>query len=392
MNNEGGISQDTRILTRDFVLVFFAFFTFQAAFQALITALPIYFTVLGSNESEVGVLVGITGVAALISRFIAGAILTRHSEKRVMLIGIMLFVLALLASIVFRRFWPLFVVRIIQGITFAFVHTAALTFAVKTISPAHRGRGLAYFTLSTFLAMAMAAPFGMFLVNRYNFTVFFLTFASLCLCAFLLSWMVKGQKTINVPEENCQSHSAFLVEWKIVVPSISAILQMFIYGALGAFFPLYALQCGVTNPGLFFTATGVATVAGRAFGGRILDTYDKGRMIVALILIIMVAMIILSFSTSLPMFIFVGLVYGAGMAFFMPASMLYALEYSGSSGGPAVATFNASFDLGVALGPAVMGLVVPLTGYPVMFLCLALISFINLCYFQFYVRKRGNQH
>jgi hypothetical protein len=47
-------------------------------------------------------------------------------------------------------------------------------------------------------------------------------------------------------------------------------------------------------------------------------------------------------------------------------------------------------DLGTALGPTVIGIIIPFTGYPRMFLCLAFIYLINLCYFQFYVRKRGD--
>ena len=70
--------------------------------------------------------------------------------------------------------------------------------------------------------------------------------------------------------------------------------------------------------------------------------------------------------------------------------MMYALEYSGSSDGAAIGTYRAIYDLGIGLGPVVMGLIIPLTGYRVMFLCLALICLINLCYFQFYVRKRRN--
>ena len=66
------------------------------------------------------------GVAALISRFIVGAILTGYSEKRVMLIGSMLSAIALLTSIVFRPFWPFFVVRVARGIAFASVHPAPL--------------------------------------------------------------------------------------------------------------------------------------------------------------------------------------------------------------------------------------------------------------------------
>jgi len=388
MDNRGSNSRHAGIFTRDFILVFLAFFTFVSADMALMPALPIYFARLGSNSREVGILFGAIGVAALFSRFFVGAVLTRHPEKKVMLIGITLLALAQPAYIMFRPFRPLFAVTALQGIAFASVHTAAFTYAVKTIPLARRGQGLAYFTLATYFAMAIAPPFGLLLVNRYDFTFFFLTVAGLCACSFLLSSGAKEAGTGDGPDGNSQSRRTVLVEWKILVPGVAAFLQMFVYGAVAAFFPLYALQCGVTNPGLFFTAGAVVVVVSRAFGGRILDTCNKEKMIMALISIMMVSMVMLSYSRNLTMFIFVGLLFGTGLAFFMPASLAYAFEYSGSSGGPAVATFNASYDLGMALGPAVMGLVVPLTGYPGMFLALALVSFINLCYFQFYVRKR----
>jgi len=383
-------------LTRDFILVFLAFFTFVSADMALLPALPIYFAKSGSNAREVGILFGAIGVAALFSRFFVGAVLTRCSEKKVILIGITLLALAQPAYIIFRPFWPLFAVTALQGIAFASVHTAAFTYIVKTIPPARRGQGLAYFTLATYFAMAIAPPFGLFLVNRYDFTFFFLTVAGLCVCSFLLSSGADGEAGQNIqshariPDEPPRGKPRGIswIEWKILVPGVAAFLQMFVYGAVAAFFPLYALQCGVTNPGLFFTAGAVIVVVSRAFGGRILDTCNKEKMIMTLISIMMVSMVILSFSRTLSMFIFAGFLFGTGLAFFMPASLAYAFEYSGSSGGPAVATFNASYDLGMALGPAAMGLIVPLTGFPGMFLTLALISFINLCYFHFYVRKR----
>jgi MFS family permease len=94
----------------------------------------------------------------------------------------------------------------------------------------------------------------------------------------------------------------------------------------------------------------------------------------------MIAMVTLSFSRTLPMFIFAGLVWGTGVAFIFPISMAYALDYAGLSGGTAVGTFRAITDLGLAVGPMVMGLIVPLTGYPVMFLCLAFIPFSTIDY------------
>jgi hypothetical protein len=67
MDNEGSSSQHTagNLFTRDFVLVFVAFFTFVAANHALIPTFPLYLTKLSFNEREVGVLVGIMGAASL---------------------------------------------------------------------------------------------------------------------------------------------------------------------------------------------------------------------------------------------------------------------------------------------------------------------------------------
>jgi predicted MFS family arabinose efflux permease len=279
-------------------------------------------------------------------------------------------------------------VRVFQGIAFACFHTAALAYTINIVPVAYRGQGIAYFMLAPSLALALVAPSGMFLVNQYGFTVFFLSCTSLSLCSLFLSWKVKGRRTITTPEQGAPARSAFLPEWKIIAPAITNFLQMFVIGALTAFFPLYALQCGVTNPGHFFTANAVVMIAGRAVGGRILDTYNKEKMILSFTFISMAAMVILSFSKTLSLFIFVGLLWGAGSAFFMPACMAYALEYAGSSGGAAVGTYQAFMDLGMALGPVIMGLIVPLTGYPIAFLCLAFICLVNMGYFQFYVRKK----
>jgi len=155
-----------------------------------------------------------------------------------------------------------------------------------------------------------------------------------------------------------------------------------------AFFPLYALERGVTNPGLYFSAVAVMLITARTLGGGILDTYSKEKILLMSMFTSMVAVVTLSLSGTLVMFVVVGLLWGTGSAFFFPASMAYALEYAGSSGGTAVGTFRALSDLGVTLGPIIMGIILPLTGYRTMFLSLALIFLINLCYFQFCVRRK----
>lgn len=381
---------EKRIFTQDFTLVLFSFFALIAANHALIPTLPIYVTRLGSSEREVGVLVGIMGVAALIARFFIGGVLARCSEKRVMIFGAALFSLTFPAAIVLQPFWPLLVVRIFQGIAFASFHTAAMAYTINVISPAYRGQGIAYFMLAPNFAMAVAAPSGVFLADHYGFSVFFLACAVSSACSLLLSMGVKERNVVKTSKQSALLRSTFVIEWKIVVPAIASFMQMFIFGALIAFVPLYALQRGVTNPGVFFTASAIVIIIGRVFGGKILDTYDKEKIVLSFIVVSGISLILLAFSRTLSMFVLVGVLSGAGAAFFQPACTVYAFEYAGSTGGTAVATYQAFMDLGMALGPVIMGLIIPSTGYPVMFLLLAFICLVDYVYFQFYVRKRHN--
>ncbi len=390
MQNKGNISKQTarNLFTRDFVLGFLAYFVFLFACFALIPTLPIYLARLGSNEREIGVLVGIFSVSSLVSRLLVGGALFRYSEKSIMKFAALLFAITFPACIIFRPFWPFFVVRLFQGIAYACFDTAVFALVVKVTPLAYRGRALSYFMLATGLATVMAPTSGMFLVNQFSFAFLFLICMGVSLCSLLFSGTLKGLE-MEKPDSSAHVQDTFFLELKIIVPAMSAFFHNFVLGSITAFFSLYAIQCGIKNPGYFFSASAVMVITGRALGGKILDTWSKEKIILTFILTSMLAMVILSFSTTLPMFIFVGLLWGTGVAFIFPVSMAYALDYAGSSHGTALSTFRALMDFGMALGPMTMGLIIPIAGYRIMFLCLALICLINLCYFQFYVRKRG---
>jgi predicted MFS family arabinose efflux permease len=389
VDNEESISRHTarNLFTRDFVLGFLALLTFIAPMYALIPTLPVYLEKLGSSIREIGILVGVYGVSSLLFRFLVGGVLAGYSERSVMIAGSLVSVVSFLASILLPPFWPFFFVRFLQGVALASVDTAALAFVIKVIPQARRGEGMGYFLLAPTFALAVAPSFGMWLINHYNYTVLFLACTGLSLCTFFISCRLK-EKGTSLPERGAVGHSGLFFEPKVVVPAVTNFLQSFAWGALSTFLPLYAIRCGITNPGHFFTAIAIMLVVGRTLGGKILDTCSKDRIVAIVVLGYALAMIILSFSKTLPMFILVGLLWGSGSAFFYPASIAHALEYAGSSSGAAVGTIRAIMDLGLALGPVITGIIIPYTGYPAMFLFLAFVSLSNFGYFQFYVRKK----
>ena len=378
-----------KILTRNFVLCFFAQFTFAFVFHILIPTLPIYLSKLGSSEVEIGVLIGSLGFSSLVLRPFVGRALLKIPERHFMITGALIFALASIAYLLTSPFWPFLMVRIFQGIAMAFFYTAAVTLITNISPEGHRGQSLSYFYLAFNISFALAPALGMFLITQFSFPLLFLICLGLSLCSIFFSTQL-GKRQID-PLEGVSNQVESFLSRKAIPPSIMAFFGNIIWGALTTFFPLYALNQGVTNPGFFFSAFAIILILGRVFGGKLVDLYSREKVILPCCTTYIISMAILAFSKTLPMFILVAVIWGIGNAFFWPTLLAYVLERAGSSRGPAIGTFTAIGDLGIFLGPVIMGIVLRFTNYPVMFLCLALIGIINLSYFFFFVRKKGRR-
>ena len=376
-----------KIVTRNFLLMCSAQFVFSAVFFALMPTLPIYLSRLGTKEAEIGVLIGVLTVSSLIIRPFVGRALLKIPERRFMIAGNLIIVFCSIFYLFAKPFLPLFVLRAIHGVGFGLFSTAAFTLIINITPEVHRGQSVSYFYVAINVATAIAPAFGIFLINRFNFTVLFLVCAGLSLCSLLATLRLeKGRHAL--PETPIIRHQPILNR-EALPPAIMGLMSNTIWGALNAFFPLFALTHGVGNPGIFFTVFAAVLLLGRGFGGKILDNYSKEKVIVPCLVVQLIAMLTLSFSTTLPMFLLVAVMWGAGNALLYPILMISAIERAGSSRGPALGTYTALVDLGTGMGSVIMGIIVQWTNYRTMFLCLACMSFMNLFYFNFFVKKKG---
>ena len=343
----------------------------------------------GSTEVQIGILIGISGIASLIVRPFIGRALVKASEKSFMIAGGLLFAIGSVGYIFASSFWLLLMVRIIQGVGSALFYTAAVTRVANTSPVSRLGQSLAYYYLAFNVAFALVPSFGTFLINSYSFTVLFLVCTGLTLGYLCIAGKL-GRKRVG-PSTQEDGKRGPLISREALPTAVVAMICSMHWGALTAFFPLYALTHGVSNPGLFFSAFAVMIISGRALGGRILDLHSRDRVILPSLTTFIIAMIILFFSKTLPMFIVVALVWGVGHAFVFPALAACTLDRTDSSPGPAMATFSALDELGTGLGSVIAGIILRLSGYPMMFVCLAFISVLNVAYFYFFVGKRRRE-
>ncbi len=380
-----------KIFTRDFILNFFAQFSSSFVFSILIPTIPIYLASFKAKEAEIGVLVGILSVSSLIMRPFVGRALLRTPEKKMMIVGSFIYALSSIAYLFVTPFWPLLIVRTLQGIGVAFFSTAAFTLVANRTPETHRGRAISYYYLSINFAFAVAPSVGMLLINRFDFSILFLVCAGLSFGSLFITIKLTEGEPHSLENQPSQKQP-FLSREALPAAMIGFVINI-IWGALTAFFPLYALSHGVTNPGIFFATFAIMLILGRTFGAKILDVYRRETVMFPCLFTYILAMPILAFSTTLPMFILAAAIWGIGNAFLYPTLILYAIDQAGSSRGLAMGTFTAVADLGSGLGSVIMGIILQLTNYPTMFLSLALAGVFNLLYFCFFVRKRGGgQH
>ena len=382
-----------KIFTRDFSFCFLAQFAFSSVLFVLAPTLPIYLSKSGSGEAEIGVLIGISSIFSLMLRPFVGKGLSQRPEKYFLLAGALILTLSMAVLLWISPFWPLLVVRAFQGVSAAFFYTSSFTLIANISTEERRGQSISIYYLSNNVAFALVPAFGMVLINAFefpiNFTILFLFCTGLSICS--LTFILKlGKREIPPPEDPLSAKQS-LLSLPAVPPAIMAFLVNIIWGAIIAFFPLYAIDHGVSNPGLFFAVFAIMLILGRGFGGKFLDLYAKERekIIFPCLILYVIAMVLLAFSKTLPMFILVAVIWGMGNALLYPMLITIALDRGGSDRGPAMGTYTGIADLGTGLGPVMMGLILTWSNYQVMFLCLAFVAATNFLYFHYFIRRKG---
>ncbi len=174
------------------------------------------------------------------------------------------------------------------------------------------------------IAFALAPAFGMALINHFDFPILFLVCAGLSLGSLFITLKLRSEKIDSLDSRSVKDQP--LLSREALPPAIMAFMGSLIRGAVTAFFPLYSILHGVSNPGLFFGALAITLILARGLGGKILDLYEREKILLPCLAAQIIAMAPLAFSTNLSMFILVAVIWGLGNAFFYPTLVAHAID------------------------------------------------------------------
>lgn len=376
--------QNENLFTKNFVLTTLSTFTLFTSFYFLLVTLPLYILIIGGTKSEIGLIIGVFTISAVLLRPHLGREVDRRGRKNILIAGLLVFLLSMLLYDYARSVASLLLLRVLHGIGWGAATTAATTLIADIAPPRRRGEAMGFFGMAANVAMAIGPMLSIMLLDATSFTLLFAISAAVALVSLLLVLPV-SETIIAHPETPLFSREAFF-------PSSIMFIVTLTYGAIVSFLPLFAREQGIANPGVFFTVFAITLILVRVLAGKISDIRGRRFVIVPGMVLITLGLWVLSGADSLLYFLAAALLYGLGFGSVHPALIALLVDRVGERGrGAAMGTFTAAFDLGIGAGSILLGIVLQLSGFREMYLLSALIVLAGAVWLLFGNEKAGRE-
>ncbi|MER2106874.1 MAG: MFS transporter [Solibacillus sp.] len=365
--------------TKDFLLFISTNFFIALNFYLLITTMSLFaIEQFAASSSAAGLASSIFVLGALLARLVAGSCVEKIGRRKMLYSGLVLFLAASLLYFFSSSLVLLFSIRFIHGIAFGIANTAINTTIMDSLPAERRGEGTGYFSLSGTAATAIGPFLGIWLMNHYSMNAIFVFTSVVAVVALVFALLAKV-KEANLTTEERQAITFSLKPDRIfsfeVLPIAFLTLCLGIgYSSIMSFVNVYAIELNLIEAAsYFFIVYAIFLFGSRPIAGKILDA--RGDNIVVLPSIIFFALSLLFMSIADNSFLLLVAAALAAMGFGTYTSSAQAIAAKLASKkemGLAISTFFIGLDSGIGIGPFLLGLIIPYTGYQNMYLALSL--------------------
>jgi MFS family permease len=381
------IEENKSLLNREFILVTLSGFIFFFNFHSFLL-LPLRIKELGGTESDIGFIMGATGLSTIFTTPAVGVLVDRWGRKWFIALGGVLMSFATLpfAYLHTLNFWfPL--LRVIHGAAFSLCFISAGTLTADVTPVSKRSQALGIFGVFTIVNYAIAPFVGKRIVERYDFSVFFLVVFILGFLSFLVTLLIKesSKPSEKVGEKNgilttLFRKGVFVAAFTLMISGSGFIPTL-------TFIPVFAREIKVESFDLFFIAYTFTALLVRIFGGWIPDKFGKKRAAVPSLFFFALSVIGISFASNTTHFVEIGILFGLSHGLVYPSIYALVIDLSPNvDRGKAFAICSVSFTLGGMLGSFIYGVVAEFLGFHIMYLAAGGVCLVGFLVFSIFGR------
>ncbi|WP_327078398.1 MFS transporter [Bacillus sinesaloumensis] len=395
---EVGRLKQTKLWTKDFIIMFFTSFFIALVYFLLVTTMAVYaIQQFKASESMAGLAASIFVIGAVFARFFTGRYLDTIGRKKVLLVGVLLFFVPTLLYFTITNMYLLLLVRFIHGAAFGISTTALATIVIDVIPKERRGEGISYFFLNHTLATSIGPFLGLFLNQHASFSMIFIVCTLLSSVSLFLPLFLRIPRSV-MTEEQRNSLKGFKLsnyfEKKAIPMSLMIAIMGFVYSGVLAFMTPYATEINLLEAAsFFFLVYSIVLLFSRPITGKLLDKKGDNFVVYPSIISYALGLLILSQShnslTFLLSSVFIALGFGTMQSCFQAIAIKESPKHRV---GLATSTFLICCDFGVGFGPFLLGTIIPTLGFRGLYLALAIVLFLCIfLYFFLHGKKAATQ-
>lgn len=347
-----------------------------------------------ASESIAGLASSIFIIGALFARLLTGKYLEVIGRKKVIYVSLALFLIAALLYFPVLDLNLLLLVRFIQGVTFGAATTAMTTAVMDMIPDSRRGEGTGYFALSTTIATAVGPFLGLFITQNADYEMIFTACTAFSVLSLLIILFAKIPEA-DITDEQLESMKKGVklqdfLEKKAVPISVILIVMGISYSSIVSFINLYAVKIKLEEAAsLFFLVYAVFLFISRPIAGRLQDIKGDNFIMYPAILLFSLCLLLIGITQNGFILLLAGILLAAGYGTIVSAAQAIAIKETPKHRvGLATSTFFIFMDVGMGLGPFIIGMIVPYVGYRGMYLTLAVVVFLSLTLYYFLHGKK----
>jgi MFS family permease len=365
-----------------FIMCGFSFTVFLSAFLLLPTA-PKRILALGGSSVAAGSFLGLLTFASAFTAPLTGAVADRFGRRRTLFVcGLVLALFAVgygAATAPAAMLWLV----LAQGVFWSGLLSASAAYITGVIPESRRAEGIGYWGLSTMLAIAVAPSIGLWLYAR--------GWERLCTAAAALNLVMAAIALTLTEQPRASSAAPFLsrhlLEWRVLLVSLTLFLYSFGYGAVTSFVAIHAGRERVP-PGLYFTVLAVVIILARPFVVPLADRFGHRWVLVPAFVLIPAGLALLALADRPALFVASAVVFALGFGSAYPVFAAHVTRgVEPARRGAAFGAILAAFDTGIGTGSIGSGWIIGRWGFPAAYGAAAVLASLSLPYFLYVERK-----
>ncbi len=355
-----------RLWTKVFIALYASNFIFFFGFYMLQPTLPLYITSIGGNDADVGTVATAFAIAAVVVRLLISFLLEKFSRKTLLYAGLILSLVMSAAYSLMHSVLGIAVLRVLQGVGFGFVTTFCASMAADVLSDSRRGEGIGLFSMGTTAAVALSPMVGLAIMNGWGFVALFIA------TAVVLVFSLITINTVKLPEGNRpqKSGSQKIKLWnrfydtRVWYQTILLLLYGIARASQQNYLSLLAVERGLSTLAAYYIIEPATVFVFKFATAKVYDKLGPKATLIPGAIGCIIAMYIYSTVKSDAWFLFSAVMAGIAIGSIIPTFQVWIMNAVGAQNRDlGSALYYNIYDIGIAIGSAIMGVLAVNFGY-----------------------------